>query len=145
MIPQQMKLRSFPWADVHIVQHGPTCTCSFCRWMFLLARPAERTGEDIDIILSRLKNVKAFERFHPGLLHQICLCGFYECLEKGITRKPAGARQRWGSSTVTISACWAENKAVLSQCTGRETLAPAGTPSSRVRWTSKFPRPQIIR
>uniref|UniRef100_A0A7N6F6S1 Rap guanine nucleotide exchange factor (GEF) 4 n=1 Tax=Anabas testudineus TaxID=64144 RepID=A0A7N6F6S1_ANATE len=47
--------------------------------------PAERSGEDVDIILARLKNVKAFERFHPSLLQQICLCGFYECLEKGIT------------------------------------------------------------
>uniref|UniRef100_A0A3Q1BMP1 Rap guanine nucleotide exchange factor (GEF) 4 n=1 Tax=Amphiprion ocellaris TaxID=80972 RepID=A0A3Q1BMP1_AMPOC len=45
----------------------------------------ERSGEDVDIILARLKNVKAFERFHPSLLQQICLCGFYECLEKGIT------------------------------------------------------------
>uniref|UniRef100_A0AAX7T8Y0 Rap guanine nucleotide exchange factor 4 n=1 Tax=Astatotilapia calliptera TaxID=8154 RepID=A0AAX7T8Y0_ASTCA len=45
----------------------------------------ERSGADVDIILARLKNVKAFERFHPSLLQQICLCGFYECLEKGIT------------------------------------------------------------
>uniref|UniRef100_A0AAQ4QM67 Rap guanine nucleotide exchange factor 4 n=1 Tax=Gasterosteus aculeatus aculeatus TaxID=481459 RepID=A0AAQ4QM67_GASAC len=44
-----------------------------------------RSGEDVDIILARLKNVKAFERFPPILLQQICLCGFYECLEKGIT------------------------------------------------------------
>uniref|UniRef100_A0A8C4IWM7 Rap guanine nucleotide exchange factor 4a n=1 Tax=Dicentrarchus labrax TaxID=13489 RepID=A0A8C4IWM7_DICLA len=44
-----------------------------------------RSGEDVDIILARLKNVKAFERFHPSLLQRICLCGFYECLEKGIT------------------------------------------------------------
>lgn len=50
-------------------------------------RPAERSGEDVDIILARLKNVKAFERFPPILLQQICLCGFYECLEKGITRR----------------------------------------------------------
>uniref|UniRef100_A0A8C9SJ67 Rap guanine nucleotide exchange factor 4 n=1 Tax=Scleropages formosus TaxID=113540 RepID=A0A8C9SJ67_SCLFO len=54
-----------------------TCVC--------LPRPAERSGEDVDIILARLKNVKAFEKFHPNLLQQICLCGFYECLEKGIT------------------------------------------------------------
>uniref|UniRef100_A0AAX7T4S9 Rap guanine nucleotide exchange factor (GEF) 4 n=2 Tax=Astatotilapia calliptera TaxID=8154 RepID=A0AAX7T4S9_ASTCA len=46
---------------------------------------SERSGADVDIILARLKNVKAFERFHPSLLQQICLCGFYECLEKGIT------------------------------------------------------------
>uniref|UniRef100_A0A8C1YIQ3 Rap guanine nucleotide exchange factor (GEF) 4 n=1 Tax=Cyprinus carpio TaxID=7962 RepID=A0A8C1YIQ3_CYPCA len=32
-----------------------------------------------------MKSVKAFEKFHPALLQQICLCGFYECLEKGIT------------------------------------------------------------
>jgi len=29
--------------------------------------------------------VKAFEKFHPNLLQQICLCGYYENLEKGIT------------------------------------------------------------
>uniref|UniRef100_A0AAV2JZV8 Rap guanine nucleotide exchange factor 4 n=1 Tax=Knipowitschia caucasica TaxID=637954 RepID=A0AAV2JZV8_KNICA len=55
-------------------------------WIICLdKRPAERSSEDVDIILARLKSVKAFERFHQTLLHQICLCGFYECLEKGIT------------------------------------------------------------
>ncbi|KAG5261559.1 hypothetical protein AALO_G00285660 [Alosa alosa] len=55
-------------------------------WIVCLdKRPAERSGEDVDIILARLKGVKAFERFHPNLLQQICLCGFYEYLEKGIT------------------------------------------------------------
>ncbi|KAJ8352091.1 hypothetical protein SKAU_G00235670 [Synaphobranchus kaupii] len=55
-------------------------------WIICLdKRPAERSGEDVDIILARLKDVKAFEKFHPSLLQQICLCGFYECLEKGIT------------------------------------------------------------
>lgn len=57
-------------------------------------RPAERSGEDVDIILARLKNVKAFERFHPGLLQQICLCGFYECLEKGITCRSRHTRSK---------------------------------------------------
>uniref|UniRef100_A0A8C4SEY2 Rap guanine nucleotide exchange factor 4 n=1 Tax=Erpetoichthys calabaricus TaxID=27687 RepID=A0A8C4SEY2_ERPCA len=47
--------------------------------------PRKRSGEDIDIIFARLKDVKAFEKFHPNLLQQICLCGFYENLEKGIT------------------------------------------------------------
>ncbi|TNN58975.1 Rap guanine nucleotide exchange factor 4 [Liparis tanakae] len=54
-------------------------------YLYAQGRPAERSGEDVDIILARLKNVKAFERFQPSLLQQICLCGFYECLEKGIT------------------------------------------------------------
>lgn len=48
-------------------------------------RPSERSGEDVDIILSRLREVKAFHRFPPPLLLQICACAFYECLEKGIT------------------------------------------------------------
>ncbi|XP_041698603.1 rap guanine nucleotide exchange factor 4-like isoform X2 [Coregonus clupeaformis] len=48
-------------------------------------RPVERSGEDVDIILTRLKGVKAFQRFHPSLLLQICSCAFYEYLEKGIT------------------------------------------------------------
>uniref|UniRef100_A0AAQ4QF94 Rap guanine nucleotide exchange factor (GEF) 4 n=1 Tax=Gasterosteus aculeatus aculeatus TaxID=481459 RepID=A0AAQ4QF94_GASAC len=53
--------------------------CSF------LCRPSERSGEDVDIILTRLREVKAFHRFPPALLLQICACAFYECLEKGIT------------------------------------------------------------
>lgn len=48
-------------------------------------RPSERSGEDVDIILTRLREVKAFQRFPPPLLVQICSCAFYECLEKGIT------------------------------------------------------------
>ncbi|KAF7661511.1 hypothetical protein LDENG_00258910, partial [Lucifuga dentata] len=50
-----------------------------------LHRPSERSGEDVDIILTRLREVKAFQRFPPSLLLQICACAFYECLEKGIT------------------------------------------------------------
>uniref|UniRef100_A0A6I8RBP7 Rap guanine nucleotide exchange factor 4 n=1 Tax=Xenopus tropicalis TaxID=8364 RepID=A0A6I8RBP7_XENTR len=53
--------------------------------MCYLFRPLERSGEDVDIIFARLKEVKAFERFHPNLLQQICFCGYYENLEKGIT------------------------------------------------------------
>ena len=34
-----------------------------------------------------LQDVKAFETFDPTLLQQICYYGYYEDLEKGITRK----------------------------------------------------------
>uniref|UniRef100_A0A8C8CRB3 Rap guanine nucleotide exchange factor 4 n=1 Tax=Oncorhynchus tshawytscha TaxID=74940 RepID=A0A8C8CRB3_ONCTS len=47
-----------------------------------LCRPAERSAEDVDIILTRLKGFKAFQRFHPSLLLQICSCAFYEYLGK---------------------------------------------------------------
>lgn len=146
MIFQHLQHQSFPWADLdmenNMVLPAQVPLINEC---FYGARPAERSGEDIDIILARLRSVKAFERFHPSLLHQICLCGFYECLEKGITRKPTGALQGWSSLMITVCVCQAENKAVLSQCIVRETLAPAGTPSSLVRWTSKFQRLHIIR
>jgi hypothetical protein len=56
-----------------------------------LCRPLERSSEDVDIIFTRLKEVKAFEKFHPNLLQQICLCGYYENLEKGITCKKSNS------------------------------------------------------
>uniref|UniRef100_A0A8C8ANX5 Rap guanine nucleotide exchange factor 4 n=1 Tax=Otus sunia TaxID=257818 RepID=A0A8C8ANX5_9STRI len=58
-------------------------TAEFCP--LFSCRPLERSSEDVDIIFTRLKEVKAFEKFHPNLLQQICLCGYYENLEKGIT------------------------------------------------------------
>ncbi|KAL5006473.1 hypothetical protein ScPMuIL_015279 [Solemya velum] len=48
-------------------------------------RPSDRTGEDLDIIYSRLKDIKSFEKFHPLLLQQICYYGYYEDLDKGVT------------------------------------------------------------
>jgi len=50
-------------------------------------RPADRTGEDLDMIYAHLKDLKAFEKFHPLLLQQICYYSFYEDLEQGVIRK----------------------------------------------------------
>uniref|UniRef100_A0A3Q0SXC3 Rap guanine nucleotide exchange factor 4b n=1 Tax=Amphilophus citrinellus TaxID=61819 RepID=A0A3Q0SXC3_AMPCI len=67
------------------VQTSPNSSPS-AEWICCLdKRPSERSGEDVDIILTRLREVKAFQRFPPPLLLQICACAFYECLEKGIT------------------------------------------------------------
>nr|XP_033506761.1 rap guanine nucleotide exchange factor 4-like [Epinephelus lanceolatus] len=67
------------------VQMSPNSSPS-AEWICCLdKRPSERSGEDVDIILTRLREVKAFHRFPPPLLLQICACAFYECLEKGIT------------------------------------------------------------
>uniref|UniRef100_A0A672S9T7 Rap guanine nucleotide exchange factor 4 n=1 Tax=Sinocyclocheilus grahami TaxID=75366 RepID=A0A672S9T7_SINGR len=69
-----------------VAAHTSSHPSASAEWIICLdKRPEERSGEDGDIILARLKSVKAFEKFHPALLQQICLCGFYECLEKGIT------------------------------------------------------------
>ncbi|CAF0894833.1 unnamed protein product [Didymodactylos carnosus] len=48
-------------------------------------RPTDRTGEDLDKIFSKLKDVKAFEKFHPLLIQQLCYYSYYENLEKGVT------------------------------------------------------------
>ncbi|XP_061653102.1 rap guanine nucleotide exchange factor 4-like isoform X1 [Phyllopteryx taeniolatus] len=67
------------------LQASPNLSPS-AEWICCLdKRPSERSGEDVDIILTRLKEVKAFTKFPPPLLVQICTCAFYECLEKGIT------------------------------------------------------------
>uniref|UniRef100_A0A4W3IRH4 Rap guanine nucleotide exchange factor 4 n=1 Tax=Callorhinchus milii TaxID=7868 RepID=A0A4W3IRH4_CALMI len=69
-----------------VASHTSTHSSVTTEWMVCLdKRPAERSSEDIDIIFTRLKEVKAFEKFHPSLLQQICFCGFYENLEKGVT------------------------------------------------------------
>ncbi|XP_037395509.1 rap guanine nucleotide exchange factor 4 isoform X2 [Pygocentrus nattereri] len=69
-----------------VAAHTSAHSSASAEWIVCLdKRPTERSGEDVDIIMARLKSVKAFEKFHPTLLQQICLCGFYECLEKGIT------------------------------------------------------------
>uniref|UniRef100_A0A3Q3A372 Rap guanine nucleotide exchange factor 4 n=1 Tax=Kryptolebias marmoratus TaxID=37003 RepID=A0A3Q3A372_KRYMA len=61
-------------------------SCPPAEWICCLdKRPSERSGEDVDIILTRLREVKTFQRFPPPLLLQICASAFYECLEKGIT------------------------------------------------------------
>ena len=63
---------------------------SQCRRVLVVAslrhvcRPADRTGEDLDLIYARLKDLKAFEKFHPLLLQQICYYSYYEDLEQGV-------------------------------------------------------------
>uniref|UniRef100_A0A3B1J874 Rap guanine nucleotide exchange factor 4 n=1 Tax=Astyanax mexicanus TaxID=7994 RepID=A0A3B1J874_ASTMX len=69
-----------------VAAHTSAHSSASAEWIVCLdKRPAERSAEDVDIIMARLKSVKAFEKFHPTLLQQISLCGFYERLEKGIT------------------------------------------------------------
>lgn len=89
---------------------------AYCPLLFYSSRPEERSGEDVDIIVARLKNVKAFERFRPSLLHQICLCGFYECLEKGITCKMTHRLQRciWRIMYKTFSWHWVLSESLFS-------------------------------
>ena len=54
---------------------------------WLICRPSERSPKDIDLIYCRLKDLKAFEKFHPILLQQIAYYSYYEDLEDGITRE----------------------------------------------------------
>ncbi|CAF5197930.1 unnamed protein product, partial [Rotaria magnacalcarata] len=45
----------------------------------------DRTSDDLDAIFSKLKDVKAFEKFHPLLIQQLCYYSYFESLEKGVT------------------------------------------------------------
>ena len=56
-------------------------------FFLFLFRPTNRTEDDLDIIYSRLKELKAFEKYDPLLLQQICYYSYYEDLERGIIRK----------------------------------------------------------
>lgn len=53
----------------------------------IFLRPTDRTSDDLDTIFSKLKDVKAFEKFHPLLIQQLCYYSYFENLEKGVTRK----------------------------------------------------------
>jgi hypothetical protein len=59
----------------------------FSESMLIYFRPTDRTSDDLDIIFSKLKDVKAFEKFHPLLIQQLCYYSYFESLEKGVTRK----------------------------------------------------------
>ncbi len=56
-------------------------------FVMIYFRPIDRTSDDLDIIFSKLKDVKAFEKFHPLLIQQLCYYSYFENLEKGVTRK----------------------------------------------------------
>ncbi|XP_056436485.1 rap guanine nucleotide exchange factor 4-like [Gadus chalcogrammus] len=69
-----------------VAAHTSSHPSASAGWIICLdKRPTERSREDVDVILARLQNLKAFERFHPSVLQQICMQGFYEYLERGIT------------------------------------------------------------
>uniref|UniRef100_A0A8C5C5M8 Rap guanine nucleotide exchange factor 4a n=1 Tax=Gadus morhua TaxID=8049 RepID=A0A8C5C5M8_GADMO len=69
-----------------VAAHTSSHPSASAGWIICLdKRPTERSREDVDVILARLQNLKAFERFHPSVLQQICMRGFYEYLERGIT------------------------------------------------------------
>ncbi|XP_062862710.1 rap guanine nucleotide exchange factor 4 isoform X2 [Trichomycterus rosablanca] len=106
-----------------VAAHTSAHSSASSEWIACLdKRPAERSGEDVDIIMAHLKRVKAFEKFHPAMLQQICLCSYYECLEKGVTLYRQGDIGRcWytvlsGSLDVKVSET-ANHKDAVTICT----------------------------
>ncbi|CAF4240875.1 unnamed protein product, partial [Adineta steineri] len=69
-----------------LLDRSQTISISSLDWTECLdKRPTDRTSDDLDIIFSRLKEVKAFEKFHPLLIQQLCYYSYFENLEKGVT------------------------------------------------------------
>lgn len=51
------------------------------------SRPGDRSRRDADLIAHRLRRVEALDRLPASVLHQLALVGYYEDLEKGVTRE----------------------------------------------------------
>lgn len=52
-------------------------------------RPCDRNLRDVELISCRLRRVEPLCRLPGSALQQLAMCGFYEDLEKGVTRKSA--------------------------------------------------------
>jgi hypothetical protein len=50
-------------------------------------RPSDRNPKDVDMISQRLRRVEQLDRLPTAVLQQLAFCGYYEDLEKGVTRK----------------------------------------------------------
>lgn len=53
----------------------------------LFHRPCDRNLRDAELISCRLRRVEPLCRLPGSALQQLAMCGFYEDLEKGVTRK----------------------------------------------------------
>lgn len=50
-------------------------------------RPCDRNVKDVELIVIRLRRVEQLYKLPNSVLQQLALCGYYEDLEKGVTRK----------------------------------------------------------
>lgn len=55
--------------------------------LFFIFRPCDRNVKDVELIAARLRRVEQLYRLPNSVLQQLALCGYYEDLEKGVTRK----------------------------------------------------------
>lgn len=56
---------------------------------FTFSRPCDRNLRDAELISCRLRRVEPLCRLPGSALQQLAMCGFYEDLEKGVTREYA--------------------------------------------------------
>lgn len=50
-------------------------------------RPCDRNVKDVELISTRLRRVEQLCKLPNSVIQQLALCGYYEDLEKGVTRK----------------------------------------------------------
>lgn len=62
-------------------------TQNIYRFIFTWCRPCDRNLRDAELISCRLRRVEPLCRLPGSALQQLAMCGFYEDLEKGITRE----------------------------------------------------------
>ncbi|KAK4875660.1 hypothetical protein RN001_012082 [Aquatica leii] len=52
----------------------------------MVEKPCDRNVKDVELIAARLRRVEQLYRLPNSVLQQLALCGYYEDLEKGVTR-----------------------------------------------------------
>jgi len=59
----------------------------FCCFHVIFCSPCDRNLRDVELISCRLRRVEPLCRLPGSALQQLAMCGFYEDLEKGVTRE----------------------------------------------------------
>ncbi|KAH8348850.1 hypothetical protein KR084_011852 [Drosophila pseudotakahashii] len=68
-------------------------------------RPCDRNLRDVELISCRLRRVEPLCRLPGSALQQLAMCGFYEDLEKGVTRECCWPEWSWYAAEVANKHC----------------------------------------
>lgn len=83
---------------------------------FFSCRPCDRNLRDAELISCRLRRVEPLCRLPSSALQQLAMCGFYEDLEKGVTRKYSHAPQPFSVSDWPLRMRFARTVCIIFEC-----------------------------
>lgn len=117
----------------------------FHNFFFVLppfTRPCDRNLRDAELISCRLRRVEPLCRLPGSALQQLAMCGFYEDLEKGVTRKYTQystynlTPYKWLPTVCYSFSCW-RTGTLLVCCAGWIAWGaiPCGRQWKQSKWT----------